>query len=96
MTDLAAVAGRLTNVRGASLRVCTLGAREVAEDTVAGADDYVSVRANSRHSLPVGDLLDSNGMDPSPLYGIECQTGVEWIPVNERGEVANEAYSGRG
>jgi hypothetical protein len=20
-------------------------------------------------------------MDPSPLYGIECQTGVVWIPV---------------
>jgi hypothetical protein len=26
-------------------------------------------------------LSDNNGMDPSPLYGIECQTGVVWIPV---------------
>jgi len=30
--------------------------------------------------LAFGALV-SNGMDPSPLYGIECQTGVVWIPV---------------
>jgi hypothetical protein len=35
-------------------------------------------------------------MDPSPLYGIECQTGVVCNPVNEWGEVENEAYSGWG
>src|SRR6516165_10165971 len=39
---------------------------------------------------------ESNGMDPSPLYGIECQTGVVCIPVNEWGEVEHEAYSGWG
>jgi hypothetical protein len=29
-------------------------------------------------------LPRTNGMDPSPLYGIECQTGVVWIPVTNR------------
>jgi hypothetical protein len=35
----------------------------------------------------------SKGMDPSPLNGIEWQTGVVWIPVNEWGEV--EMYETR-
>jgi hypothetical protein len=33
-------------------------------------------------------------MDPSPLYGIGCQTGVVWLAVNKWGGVENEAYSG--
>jgi len=32
--------------------------------------------ATSGHSSAADKFRESNGMDPSPLYGIECQTGV--------------------
>ena len=31
--------------------------------------------------MPPPNFLVTNGMDPSPLYGIECQTGAVRIPV---------------
>jgi len=40
------------------------------------------------HIAPVQTVTvpQSNGMDPSPLYGIECQTGFVWFS-QEWGEV---------
>ena len=50
-----------------------------------GSLNLVCMRLALTAPMPVS--LAHNGMDPSPLYGIECQTGVVCNPVNEWGEV---------
>ena len=49
-----------------------------------GSLDLICMRLALTTRMPVS--LAHNGMDPSPLYGIECQTGFVWFS-HEWGEV---------
>jgi len=61
-------------------RACALSNRALPQ----GSDWQPAARQKStrsgRTTLPIAAIQErkSNGMDPSPLYGIECQTGVVW------------------
>jgi hypothetical protein len=53
----------------------------------------VAYRTERVTQLDCVDFRKANGMDPSPLCGIECQIGVCGDSSQRWGEVENEAYS---